>query len=108
MAKRQDYIVRITEAKGLLLKGGTSKTCVLRPPEGLRVDSALSGQSAVADATERWLTRSALNCPPSEMHEYTITAEVWPYADGRLTLKKTYKVRYLFSLNRQRKPTRIS
>lgn len=109
MAKRQDYIIRITKAEGLLIKGGTSKKWTLPPPENLRIDSALSKQSAVADATERWLTRAALSCPPDELHQYTIMADVWAAAIpiGGASIS-TYSTRYLFSLNRQRKPEKIA
>ena len=105
---RKDYIVRITKAEGLLIKGGTSKKWQLRPPENLRIDSALSAQSAVADATERWITRTALLCPPDELHEYTILAEVWePQTSKKTPVIRCYATRYLFSLTRQRKPEKI-
>lgn len=107
MAKRQDYIVKIHSVGLIVIKGGQPLRMAMKPPERLRVDSAFSASSAVADAAERWLNNSARNWYTGELHEYTITADVWPHPLMSAVDRKSYKVVYTLGLNRIRKPTRI-
>lgn len=104
MSALKKYDVTITKIKCVSIKSDEVKHLPVAVPTVSFQQMALTKVAAFAVVVKNWLEKTGHACKINEMQEYTATGIINTLGKHDYT---KYEVRFVISLNQQRKPVRI-